>query len=129
MREKIGFVLVLLMVVLQGFYAVYAYVDPSAFSVMRGTALVSAADSDWVKIYASRTLFVALIAGVLLYLRNYRTIALLVIVGTVMPITDAWLAYQAQAPLIVVAKHIATVLYLVLTAAVLLPSKRKRYAK
>ncbi len=129
MREKIGFVLVLLMVVLQGFYAVYAYVDPSAFSVMRGTALVSAADSDWVKIYASRTLFVALIVGVLLYLRNYRTIALLAIVGTVMPITDAWLAYQAQAPLMVVAKHVATVLYLVLTAAVLLPSKKKRYTK
>jgi hypothetical protein len=35
--------------------------------------------------------------------------------GTVMPITDAYLAYEAQAENKVVYKHIATVAYLLIT--------------
>jgi heme A synthase len=34
--------------------------------------------------------------------------------AVVMPITDGLLAYEAQAPLEVVAKHIATILYLLI---------------
>lgn len=58
---KIGGFLVFLMAALQLAYALYAYIDPAAFSLTRGTELFDAADSDWVRIYASRTLFVALI--------------------------------------------------------------------
>jgi hypothetical protein len=117
--EKIGYILVLLMALLQFTYAVYAYVDPSAFSIVRGTELFADGDSDWVKIYASRTLFVALIIGFLLYQRNYRILVWAALIGAVMPVTDALLAYQAQAPDKVVLKHVATVVYLLVTFVVL----------
>jgi len=114
------------MAVLQGGYAIFAYVDPAAFSVFRGTDLLDAGDSDWVAIYASRTLFVALITGYLLYRRNYKVLAWAALFGAVMPVTDALLAYQAQAPDKVVFKHIATVIYLLVIFFVLQVIVRKK---
>lgn len=119
MLNKVGFMLVLLMALLQGFYAVFAYLDPVAFSNVRGTVLASPGDLDWVVIYASRTLFVALIIGFLLYLRNYNILLWAALFGTVMPLTDGWLAYQAGASFNIVAKHLATVAYLIATFLVL----------
>jgi hypothetical protein len=124
--ERSGYVLVLLMALLQGGYAIYAYVDPFAFSVLRGTELLVSGDSDWVKIYASRTLFVALIIGFLLYSRNYKILVWAALIGVVMPVTDALLAYQAQAPTAIVYKHIATVIYLLVTFFVLKVIVRKQ---
>jgi len=114
-----GFLLVALMTIIQGIYAIYAFVDPAAFAVLRGTDLVVAGDSDWVKVYASRTLFVALIIGYLLYLQNYRILKWAAIFGVVMPVADAVLAYQALAPMQVIAKHVATAVYLLVTFYVL----------
>ena len=95
-KHKIaGFLLVALMAILQGFYAIYAFVDPTAFAMLRGTELVVVGDSDWVRIYASRTLFVALVIGYLLYLQNYRILKWVAIFGVVMPVADAVLSYQA----------------------------------
>ena len=37
--EKVGFVLVLLIVFLQGFYGAFAFIDPAIFSTVRGTEL------------------------------------------------------------------------------------------
>lgn len=96
------------MVLLQGSYATYAYFDPVAFSTLRGTELFADADVDWVRICASRTLFVALIVGYLLYLRSYEILKWVSLFGTVMPLADVALAYQAQAPTVVVVKHAAT---------------------
>ena len=56
--ENAGFILVLLMVSLQGFYGIFAYFEPSTFSNLRGTELFSEMDDDWIKIYGSRTLFI-----------------------------------------------------------------------
>jgi hypothetical protein len=126
MREKVGFALVSLMVGLQAFYGFYAYMDPVAFSALRGTNLFSPADSDWVQIYASRTLFIAFIVGLLLYLRSFKLIAQVALFGTIMPITDGWLAFQAEAPLRVVIKHAVTAFYLMLTTFVLLPYLRQK---
>lgn len=117
--DRLGYVLVLLMVVLQGFYAIYAYLDPAAFSALRGTDLVAVGDAEWVKIYASRTLFVSLIIGYLLYIRNYKILMVTALFGVVMPIADAVLAYQDHAPVKVVLKHIATIVYLLATFFVL----------
>ena len=114
-----GFVFVALMAGLQLAYALYAFVDPAAFSVTRGTELFAAGDSDWIKIYASRTLFIALIVGYLLYRKHVAILAVASLLGTVMPVTDAWLAYHASAGDKVVLKHVATALFLVTTFAVL----------
>jgi hypothetical protein len=110
--EKVGFVLIFLMMLLQGFYGVFALIDPETFSSLRGTELFSSKDSDWVKIYGSRTIFITLILGFLLYTRNYVVLMWSALFGFVMPITDGVFAYEAQAPFKVVAKHIATIVYL-----------------
>jgi hypothetical protein len=112
-------VLVFLMAALQLAYGLYAYVSPAAFSVIRGTELFVIQDADWVRIYASRTLFIALLIGYLLYAQQYRVLAVASLLGTIMPITDAVLAYQASATNGVVFKHVATALFLAVTFAVL----------
>jgi len=112
--EKIAFVLVLLMILLQGFYGTFAFIDPAMFSVVRGTELFSKMDADWVKIYGSRTIFITLIFGYLLYTRNYIVIMWGALFAIVMPITDGLLAYEAQAPVKVVVKHVATIIYLLI---------------
>jgi hypothetical protein len=114
-----GMVLVLLMAGLQLAYALYAFADPAAFSVLRGTALFAAGDGDWIRIYASRTLFIALIIGYLLYRKHFRILAVASLLGTVMPVTDAWLAYQSSAANAVVLKHVTTAVFLVVTFAIL----------
>lgn len=117
--EKVGFVLVLLMTFIQAFYGTFAYIDPASFSSLRGTELFSAMDSDWVKIYGSRTLFITLILGYLLYSKNYVILKWCALFGVIMPITDGVLAFEAQAPTKVVLKHAATVIYLLVTFFVL----------
>jgi len=117
--ERTGFVLVLLMILLQGFYGVFSYVDPSSFSSIRGTVLFSEMDADWVKIYGSRTLFITLFLGYLLHSRNFLILMWCALFGIIMPITDGLLAYEAQAPIKVVLKHIATIVYLLITFFVL----------
>jgi hypothetical protein len=117
--SKVAIVLVLIMALLQGFYAIFSYVDPAAFSVVRGTELFAAKDSDWVKIYGSRTLFITLVLGYLLSVRNYSALMWCALFGTVMPITDGLLAYQAEAPFSVVFKHLATIVFLLVTFAIL----------
>jgi hypothetical protein len=117
--EKVAFVLVLLIVLLQGFYGSFAFINPENFSIVRGTELFSGLDADWVKIYGSRTIFITLIFGYLLYTRNYIVLMWGALFAVVMPITDGILAYESQAPFKVVAKHVATVLYLIIIFFVL----------
>ncbi len=114
-----GMMLVLVMAGLQLTYALYAFADPAGFSLIRGTVLFATGDSDWIRIYASRTLFIALIIGYLLYRKHFEILAVASLLGTVMPVTDAWLAYQASAGEMVVLKHVATALFLIITFAVL----------
>lgn len=117
--NMVGLVLVVIMALIQGFYAVFSYVDPAAFAVVRGTDLFSPLDSDWVKIYGSRTLFITLVLGYLFYVRNYSVLMWCALFGTVMPITDGFLAYEAQAASKVIFKHVATLVFLLVTFFVL----------
>jgi len=112
--ERAGVVLIFLMILLQGFYGTFAFLEPAMFSTVRGTELFSDMDIDWVKIYGSRTIFITLIFGYLLYTRNYAVLMWSALFAVVMPITDGLLAYEAQAPFKVVAKHIATIVYLLI---------------
>ena len=45
--EIVGLVLVALIVLLQGFYGTFAFIDPAKFSAVRGTELFSVMDADW----------------------------------------------------------------------------------
>jgi hypothetical protein len=126
MLRSVGFWLVLIMGVLQAVYAVQAFVDPSAFAVYRGTPLAADGDAEWVRIYASRTLFVALVVGLLLVRRDFVALKWVALLGVVMPLSDALLAQQAGAAGPVVLRHVATVIYLLVTFVVLAAWTRRR---
>ena len=111
--EALALVLVIGMALLQFYFALNAYLDPSAFSVSRGTPLLNSGDSDWVRIYASRTLFIVLMLGVLVRRRDYALLAWAALLGTVMPVTDAILAALDQAAFTYQLRHLATLAYLV----------------
>jgi hypothetical protein len=117
--ERAGFVLVFLMILLLGFYGTFAFLEPALCSVVRGTERFSDMDRHWVKIYGSRTIFITLIFGYLLYTRNYIVLMWGALFAVVMPITDGLLAFEAQAPFKVIVKHIATIVYLLIIFFVL----------
>src|SRR5688572_6155655 len=125
--NKVALFLVLVMAAIQGFYAVFSYINPASFAVLRGTELFSPMDSDWVRIYGSRTLFITLVLGYLLYVRNYSVLMWCALFGTVMPITDGFLAYEASAPFKIVFKHIATLVFLLATFGLLKVALRNKY--
>jgi len=117
--EALAIALVSGMALLQLYFAVHAYLDPTVFSVSRGTPLLDVGDGDWVRIYASRTLFIVLVLGVLLLRRDYSLLAWAALLGTVMPITDAMLAALDQAAFTHQIRHLATLSYLVIAFFVL----------
>lgn len=117
--HHVAFGLVLAMALLQAYFAISAYADPASFALSRGTTLAAAEDADWVRIYASRTLFIALLLGYLLLRNRFSVLKWAALLGTVMPVTDALLAYQAGADSGVVARHLATLVYLLVTFVVL----------
>lgn len=117
--ETLGLSLVSIMALLQCGYALLAFLDPIMFATVRGTALFDVSDSDWIYIYASRTLFIALLIAYLAKNKQYPVLMWAAIFGTVMPVIDGLLAYQAGAANGVVYKHMATVVYLLFTSFVL----------
>ena len=117
--EALAIALVAAMALLQLYFACYAYLDPSAFSAARGAPLLDSGDGDWVQIYASRTLFIVLILGVLLVRRDYSLLAWAALLGTVMPVTDTILAALDQAAFSYQLRHWATLAYLVAAFLVL----------
>jgi hypothetical protein len=115
----IGFWMALVMGLVQALYAIQAVADPVAFALYRGTPLAAVGDTGWVHTYASRTLFVALTVGLLLARRDVATLRSVALLGLVMPVGDAVIAHEAGAPISVVARHVGTMLFLVLTYAAL----------
>jgi hypothetical protein len=123
-----GFWLVLVMAMLQTFYAIWAFTSPAEFAAYRGTPLVAGGEAEWVRIYASRTLFVALVLGILLVRREVTILTWVALIGIVMPASDAVLAYQSGASAPIVWRHVATIIYLGV-AFVALDHWRKRGAR
>ena len=117
--RAVGFWLAVVMGLLQAVYAFQAFVDPTGFATYRGTPLIAGGDTDWVQIYASRTLFVALIVGLLLARKEMATLKWVALLGVVMPVGDALLAHEAGASFAIVGRHVATVIYLLVTFAAL----------
>ena len=113
--RAVGFWLAVVMALLQAFYAFQGFVDPSGFAAYRGTPLLADGDAGWVHMYASRTLFVALTVGLLLVRRDLATLKWVALAGVVMPISDALVAQQAGASTAIVLRHVATVVYLLVT--------------
>lgn len=106
---------------LQGVYAVWAFLDPSAVAAYRGGSIQGAGETLWLHTYASRTLFIALLVALLLWRRDVAALQWVALIGLIMPASDAWSAVQlkaagAEADVI---RHIATAIYLLITFAIL----------
>lgn len=114
-----GFWLVLAMALLQMFYSIYAFTSPVEFASYRGSHLTPGGDTEWIRIYASRTLFVAMMLGLLLLRQEVSVLRWISLLGIVMPLGDAALAYQGAASTSIISRHLATVVYLLVTFAVL----------
>lgn len=117
--RAVGFWLVLAMALLQMFYSIFAFTSPVEFAIYRGSDLAPGGDAEWVRIYASRTLFVAMMLGLLLLRQEVFLLKWISLLGIVMPLTDAALAFQSSAPNSIIARHLATVVYLLATFATL----------
>src|SRR5688572_25329916 len=117
--RAVGFWLVLAMALLQMFYSIYAFTSPVEFASYRGSHLTPGGDTEWVRIYASRTLFVAILLALLLLRQEVSLLKWISLLGVVMPLSDALLAYQSAAPNSIISRHLVTVVYLLVTFAVL----------
>jgi hypothetical protein len=117
--RSVGFWMAAVMALVQATYALQAYLDPAAFAAYRGTPITDSNDAIWVHTYGSRTLFVALVVLVLLLRRDLVTLKWAALIGLVMPISDALVAVRAEASLVVVLRHVATGIYLLITFVVL----------
>jgi Domain of unknown function (DUF4267) len=104
---------------LQGFYALWAFVDPQAVASYRGGSLEGDSAALWVYAYGSRTLFIALVVLLLLRYGDLETLKWVTLFGLVMPISDAWSAMYSNDPEAGIVRHILTAAYLFLTFTVL----------
>lgn len=99
--------------------AVRASLDASAFASYLGLPLVDAADAGLLHIYALRALFIALLIGALLLARQRTALALLAATAVIMPLGDAYLTSSAGASSLIVGRHLAIAIFLVITATIL----------
>lgn len=110
---------------LQGFYAVWAFIDPQAVASYRGGPLAGDSAVLWVHAYGSRTLFIALVVLLLLRRGNLATLKWVTLLGLVMPVSDAWSAMHSADPEAGIVRHVLTAAYLLLTFAMLQWASRK----
>jgi hypothetical protein len=95
--------------------AVRATADPASFAAYFGIPLNNPSDDAFVLVYAIRTLFLGLFGLALFVRRSYTTLALFLLVATVIPIGDALLVWQRGSEASVMARHIAIAGFVLLT--------------
>lgn len=107
------------MALLQGVYALQAFLSPDTFAVSRGTPLAGNGDPAWVLTYAYRTLFVALTVVLLLARGAMSTLRWVALLALVMPVGDLVIALGVEAPRTILLRHVGTIAYLAITFAVI----------
>jgi hypothetical protein len=91
------------------FNVVRATANPAGFAAFFGIPLNNPGDDAFVLVYAIRTLFLGLFGLALFLRRNYGTLALFLLVATVMPIGDALLVWQRGGEPAIIARHIVII--------------------
>lgn len=95
-----------LLIVYLFFNVVRAVADPAGFAAAFGTPLDNPGDDAFVLVYAIRTLFLGLFGLALFLRRSYATLAIFLLVATVMPIGDALLVWQRGGEPATIARHV-----------------------
>jgi hypothetical protein len=119
-RRSVAVWLSALIAVMMAYNAWQAFADPAGFAARFGLAGAADADAGFVRVYASRALFLALVTAVLLVRRQFRALGLFAAVAVVMPVADALQVRAAGGAGSIVIRHIVIAAYLVVTAWLLL---------
>jgi hypothetical protein len=109
-----------LIAVMMAYNAWQALSDPAAFATRFGLAGAADVDTGFIRVYASRALFLALVTAVLLAARQFRALGLFALVAVVMPVADALQVSAASGPQSIVVRHVVIAIYLIATGALLL---------
>ncbi len=109
-----------LIAAMMAYNAWQAFADPAGFAARFGLIGAADADAGFVRVYAARAVFLALVTAVLLGLRQFRALGWFAGVAVVMPVADALLVTTADGPGSIVIRHVIIGVYLVITAALLL---------
>jgi Domain of unknown function (DUF4267) len=97
------------------FNVLRATLNPHDFAVYYGLPLSDPANDAFVYVYALRTLFLGLFGVALLVGRNFKTLALYILIAVVMPIGDAMLVTFKGASLDTIIRHVLVVGVVLLT--------------
>jgi predicted small integral membrane protein len=116
---RFGVALAAGMAVYMMYNAIQAWTDPQAFAMRLGLSAAAAEAEDWVRIYALRAAFIALLLAGLTLARLWRALFLLSVAALVMPLGDAWLTYSAGAPAGTFGRHLAVAAVVALSAILL----------
>lgn len=118
--RSIGFWMAVIIAVMMAFNAWQAFTDPAGFATRFGLAGAADDDPGFVRVYASRALFLALVTAVLLALRQFRALGWFALVAVVMPVADAVQVSAAGGPQLIVVRHGFIATYLLVTGWLLL---------
>lgn len=99
--------------------AARAFADPDGFARYLGLPLAARGDAGLVHVYGLRALFIGLLVGALLLLRERGALWIVAAIAIVMPVGDALLTAQAGAPVSTIGRHIAIAIFLGVTALLL----------
>jgi hypothetical protein len=103
-----------------------AFLNPIGFSAYLGLPLSNMSDTGLVHIYALRALFIGILGGSLLLMRQRTALWSFALAAVIMPVGDAMLTFNAGAPTLTVMRHVAIAVFL-LVAGVLLRRDAGRY--
>ena len=76
-------------------------------------------DTAFVQFYGLRCAFIAVMIATFLWLRNLDAMRWIALVGSPIPLADAWLAWQSSAPTFTIGRHIAIAIYIFVAFVVL----------
>lgn len=104
-RAYAGYWLAALLAISQLYNAARVALDPVAYATYMGVPLAAVADAGWVWIYASRALFMGLLAGWLLWRSEFGVLRVMALLALVMPAADFYRVLQAQGSSLTLARH------------------------
>lgn len=110
--RTVGFWLAVVMTVLQGVNAVRTLANPAGFARYMGLPVEQSEALDWVQVYGLRAGFIAILTAILLARADFATLSWMALAALVMPLGDAWLAADAGAPMVIIARHLCVAVFL-----------------
>ena len=96
-----------------------AFLSPVAFAAYLGLPLSDPPNVGFVHVYGLRAFFLGLFALVLILRRDFIALQWCALTAVVMAVGDAYLAARAGGPAAIIGRHLATGLYLAVTALML----------